>query len=173
LNAVLRITTLIGGAVFLIPFVIALLVVEKAIGIMKVIAQPLARWIAVDTDAGIALANFIALLSVIIICFLAGLFARGAWVRKTFSSWESSFLMKIPGYALIKGVKDVFDPDTNGNIRAALLQLGDVQRIGYEIERISENRSVVFLPLKAHSSLCIMKVLHSVCQKCRLLNIPA
>lgn len=54
--------------------------------------------------------------------------------------------MKIPGYALIKGVKDVFDPETNEKFRSALIQLGDVKRIGYEIERISGDQSVVYLP---------------------------
>lgn len=71
------VTTLIGGAVFLVPFVVAVLVLEKAFGYMKIVAQPLAKWIAVDTFTGVALANIIALVAIIGVCFVAGLFARG------------------------------------------------------------------------------------------------
>ena len=59
------VTTLIGGAVFLVPVGVVLYIGYQAVLIMMLVAEPLARWINVDTVGGIALANLIALAAVI------------------------------------------------------------------------------------------------------------
>ena len=61
-------TTLIGGLLFLIPLVIIVVVIGKAIGIMMVIAEPMADLLPVDSIGGIALANLLALLCLLFIC---------------------------------------------------------------------------------------------------------
>jgi len=70
------ITTVIGGAVFLVPLMVLIFVFGKAIGYMMLIAEPLADWLPVDTIGGVALANLLAILAVIVVSFIAGLIAR-------------------------------------------------------------------------------------------------
>jgi hypothetical protein len=59
-------TTLIGGAVFLVPVMIVIMILGKAVSVMLLIAQPMAALLPVDTVGGIALANVIALLCVLL-----------------------------------------------------------------------------------------------------------
>jgi uncharacterized membrane protein len=71
-------TTVIGGFIFLVPVVVLAVVVVKAMDFMMVVAQPMAGWLPIDTISGVALANVLAILALIVVCFLAGLLARQA-----------------------------------------------------------------------------------------------
>ena len=71
-------TTVIGGLVFLVPLVVLGLVIGKAIGVMLIVAEPMASFLPVDSIGGVALANLIALACIVLICFLAGLLANEA-----------------------------------------------------------------------------------------------
>ena len=46
------------------------------LSLMRLVATPLSQWIPVDSVAGIATANIVALITVVVACFLAGLIAR-------------------------------------------------------------------------------------------------
>ncbi len=139
------ITTLIGGAVFLVPVGVVLYIGYQAVLIMMLVAEPLARWINVDTVAGIALANLIALAAVIAICFIAGLLARhtiaGPLVKKL-----DTLLINVPGYSMIRGIKSGFDLEEQSTMRPVLLTLGTAQRIGLEVQQLNDGRSMIYLP---------------------------
>lgn len=72
------ITTVIGGLVFLVPVAFAGYILYRLVMAMVQIAEPLTGWIPVDTVAGVALANLVALGVVIALCFVAGLPAKVA-----------------------------------------------------------------------------------------------
>ena len=126
-----------GGVVLYIGY--------QAVLVMMLVAEPLARWINVDTVAGIALANLIALAAVIAICFVAGLLARhtiaGPMVKKL-----DSLLINVPGYSMIRGIKSGFDVEEQNTMRPVLLTLGSAQRIGLEVQQLEDGRSMVYLP---------------------------
>ena len=82
-------TTIIGGGVFVIPFIIVVALLLKAMKIMMVIAAPLDSLIPVDKIGGIAIANLLALILVIIICFLAGLAAKSLYAKRIHESIDS------------------------------------------------------------------------------------
>ena len=106
-------TTIIGGLLFLVPVVFLGFVLTKAVGFMMIIAEPMADFIPVDSVGGVALANLIAIVAVIIVSFFAGLIARNALASGFIKGLESKFLMKIPGYSIVKGIKGGFDKDEN------------------------------------------------------------
>ena len=139
-------TTLIGGLLFLIPLVIIVVVIGKAIGIMMVIAEPMADLLPVDSIGGIALANLLALLCLLFICYLAGLVARISLASKAMKAVEEQALMKIPGYVMIKAITSGIDASETQGMKPVLLTLGTVQRVGLEIEQLEDGRSVVFIP---------------------------
>ncbi len=139
-------TTLIGGVLFLVPLVIIVAVVGKAIGIMRVVAEPMADLLPVDSIGGVALANLIAFLCLLFVCYLAGLVARISFASEAMKSIEEKALMKIPGYVMIKAITSGMDASETQNMKPVLLTLGTVQRIGLEIEQLADGRSVVFIP---------------------------
>ena len=57
-------TAIIGGVAFVIPFIIVVVLLLKAMKIMMVIAAPLDSLIPIDTIGGVALANILALILV-------------------------------------------------------------------------------------------------------------
>jgi uncharacterized membrane protein len=138
-------TTLIGGAVFLVPVGVVLYIGYQAVLIMMLVAEPLAGWINVDSVAGIAVANLIALAAVIAICFVAGLLARhtiaGPMVKKL-----DSLLISVPGYSMIRGIKSGFEGEEQSTMRPVLLTLGSAQRIGLEVQQLDDGRSMIYLP---------------------------
>jgi uncharacterized membrane protein len=140
------ITTVIGGLVFLVPVMFLVFILGKAVGFMMVIAKPLADWLPVDTVGGVALANLIAILAVVLVSFLAGLVARHTMAGSFVKSLESKVLLKIPGYAMIKGIKSGFDSSDAEGMKPVALQLGSAERIALEIEKLPDGRSMVYIP---------------------------
>jgi uncharacterized membrane protein len=75
-------TTLIGGIVFLFPIAIFLAVIGEGLKITAAIVGPVAHALPVDMIGGIAVAHVLAILLLLLICFLAGLLARAAMARR-------------------------------------------------------------------------------------------
>ena len=139
-------TTVTGGLLFLVPVVFLLFILSEAMDYMLVIAEPLAEWIPVDTIGGVALANLIAIVIVILICFIAGLVGRNAMASGLVKKLEAKVLMKIPGYTLIKGIKGGLDKDETHQLKPVVLTLGTAERIGFEVQKLPDGRSMVFFP---------------------------
>ena len=139
-------TTIIGGLLFLVPVGFLAFVLFKIFGYMMVIADPMANWLPIDTIGGVALANLIAVLAIILICFVAGLIARNTLATGLVKKLESKVLMKIPGYAMVKGIKGGFDKTESNHFKPVALTLGTAERIGFEIQKLSDGRSIVFIP---------------------------
>jgi len=139
-------TTVIGGLLFLVPVVFLIMILTKAASFMMVIAKPMAAWIPVDSIGGVALANVIAIVAVILLCFLAGLVARHALAGKFVKNLESNVLMKIPGYSMIKGVMSGFDASDTEGMKPVALKLGTAERVGFEMQKLPDGRSVIYIP---------------------------
>jgi uncharacterized membrane protein len=139
-------TTVVGGLLFLVPVGFLGFVLFKVFGFMIIIAEPMADWVPVDTIGGIALANLLAVLAIVMLCFLAGLVARNAIATGVVKKLESAVLMKIPGYAIVKGIKGGFDKEESNHFKPVALALGTAERIGFEIQKLADGRSIVFIP---------------------------
>lgn len=138
--------TMIGGLIFLVPVVVMLLVLDKAVEIMLDFVEPLADLIPLNTVGGIATANVVALLTILIICLLAGLAARTAPVRRFAEKLENGILGKLPGYAMIKSLARSFDPSQQAELKPVLVNFGVRARVGLEVERVGEDRRAVYFP---------------------------
>ena len=139
-------TTVMGGLLFLVPVVFLIFILSEAMDYMLVIAEPMADWIPVDTVGGVALANLIAIVIVILICFIAGLVGRNARAIGLVKKLEAKVLMKIPGYTLVKGLKGGLDKDETHPLKPVVLTLGTAERIGFEVQKLPDGRSMVFFP---------------------------
>ncbi len=139
-------TTVIGGLVFLVPVVVLVMILAKAAGLMMMVAEPMAAWVPIDAIGGVALANIIAVLAVVLICFIAGLVARAAILRAIVGGLESKVLSKVPGYVIIKGMLSGLQEDDTHKLIPVLATFGGTARVGLEIERLDDGRVVVMVP---------------------------
>ena len=141
-------TTLIGGVLFLVPIIILVAILEHALKIMRLVSTPLARWFPVDSVAGIATADIVATLAIVVVCFLAGLMAKSEAAARAVRKLESAYLSVIPGYALIKSMTAGLGggDDAADGLTPVLVRFDDYQQVAFEVERIHDGQVVVYLP---------------------------
>ncbi len=139
-------STVLGGVFFLVPLVVLLVVLSKVLDMMITVAEPMADLLPVDTIGGVALANVIAVLAIIVLCFLAGLLARHALAGAFVKTIETRILAKMPGYAMIKSLVGGFDKNQTKQLKPVSITIGTAERIGFEIQKLPDGRSMIFLP---------------------------
>jgi uncharacterized membrane protein len=138
----------IGGVLFLIPIAIAVVVIAKVLGFLSIVAEPMADVLPTDTILGFGLAQVIAVVLLLAVCFVAGLVARSAIGKSLVHRIESRLLAAVPGYGVIKGVADqaLSSQDTAAQFKPVLVPERGGVRPALEVERMSSGRVTVFLP---------------------------
>ncbi len=153
-------TTVLGGLLFLFPIVFIVAIIGKALEITNKISARLTGLLAIDSIGGLAVVELLALVILVLICFLAGLAARTAVARRFLQSLEMNVLGKIPAYTLLKAkAESALRPEDMGNMSPVLGRFDDSWQLGFEIERIGDGKVVVFLPGAPDpwsGSVCIM-----------------
>jgi uncharacterized membrane protein len=140
-------TTIVGGMIFLVPAVVATIVIGKALQFSTKLVSPVLIFVPVDTAAHAVIADILAIVLILLACFLAGLLARSTWASEFMRKLEERFLLRIPGYTLIKGVMDSMSGDeARISMRPVLMSLDDSSQLVFEIERLADGRVVVFVP---------------------------
>ena len=139
-------TTIIGGLVFLIPVGLIAIVLLKIYSVMLKAAQPISAIVPIDSIGGIAIANILAALIILAICFLAGLLARIGPVARSVDRAEAAILQKLPGYTVFKGMTSILSPDQEQYLKPVIITMPSSARIGLEVGRMSGGRVVVFFP---------------------------
>jgi uncharacterized membrane protein len=139
-------TTIIGGLVFMVPIVIVVAIVGKAFRIMRTVAAPLKAYIPTGNIGGIAVANLLVMLAIVLVCFIAGLIAKSGVSKRMYRSLDAT-LLAIPGYAFIKGFTDSMSSTEEAaeSFLPVLVRFDDNAQIAFEVERTGDN-VVVYLP---------------------------
>jgi uncharacterized membrane protein len=97
-------TTVIGGALFLLPIFVVLLVLGKVLGLMVGLTEPLVTALGVNTVGGIAVSNLITIFAVLLLAFVAGLFARTRPGQSALTWIREGVAATIPQFSLIHDV---------------------------------------------------------------------
>ena len=131
----------------MVPVVIVVAVIGKAIEIMMLVAKPLNKFIHIDSVGGIAMVNILAVLVLVLCCFLAGVVARGEKAKNIYRSLDTK-LQYIPGYSFFKGMTEAINNDEkSGNeLKPVIVNFDDNAQIGFEIERTTKGNVVIYLP---------------------------
>jgi uncharacterized membrane protein len=146
LHALFR-TTLVGGALFLIPLVFVVVILGKAFQIMKVIAKPIGRLIPVDSVAGFAIVEILTVFIMILSCLLVGMLARSPWGRRVHEKLDALLLQMIPGYAWVKGITGgIQDDEADAVLKPVLVRLDDQFQLALEVDRAPDGLVAVYLP---------------------------
>ena len=141
-------TTVVGGLLFLVPFVVLLMILTKAIQIMMVVAKPVDALIPIESVGGIAFVNVVAILLIVLTCFVAGLAARSAAGQKLFRVTDGAMMAFIPVYAMMKErfFSYLGDVEDAGALTPVLVTFDDHAMVAFEVERGASGKVTVFLP---------------------------
>ena len=140
-------TTVLGGIIFIVPIIIFIAIIGKAMELTSMIAVPMAQQLVVDSASDIAVVHMLAMAILIFICFAAGLVAKTPLADKLVTSLEVNILDKIPAYELLKAkTKGTLTPEATEGLCPAITRFDDSWQLVFEMERLSDGKVVVFLP---------------------------
>ena len=140
-------TTTIGGIVFMVPIIIIIVILGKAFELMLKVAQPIDKLIPIESIGGIAFANLLALLAILVVCFVAGVAARSPLAKRFYQAIDNG-LLAIPGYSFVKAYTDSMKlgQAEAKSMQPVLVQFDDNSQLGFEIERLDNGQVVIYLP---------------------------
>jgi uncharacterized membrane protein len=139
-------TTVLGGLIFLVPFVVVMLVVGKALAVTRSFATPIAQAIGFERIGGVALVDVLAALLLIGICWLAGLVATSHRGRALHERLDKKLLDLFPRYGFVKSMTESLAGDgKQATLPVVLVRFDDQSQVAFEVER-TDTQVVVFLP---------------------------
>jgi uncharacterized membrane protein len=145
-------TTVLGGLLFLLPVVVLVLLLEKALAIARGVVAPVAAQFPQMPVLGVTSVTAAAIVLLLLLSFLAGLLAR-TQLGKRLGNWiEHAFLSKMPGYVLLRGVlADVTAGfkalDKSQTQHSVLVELDEAWQLGFVVDKLPvSGRVAVFVP---------------------------
>jgi len=164
-------TTVVGGIVFLVPLVLLILILRHAMALAGKIAGPVAAAFPEHRIAGVAVATIIAALLLLLLSFLAGLFARTG-VGRDLARWlEDSLLGNLPQYRMVKTMAEgLAQIEDSQNLRPALVSIEGGWQLGYLLEEVRAGWVAVLLPQSP--TPMSGNVMYMPAERVRLLDMP-
>ena len=142
-------TTVLGGALFLVPVVVLIAILEKALGVAQKAAVPLADALFKGTFAHVFVSDLLAFGLLLVLCFLAGLAAKTSFARRSVDALEKKVLAKVPTYDSVKSkfLATLQSQSQEGEtMRPVLARFEDSWQIAFEVERIPGGITTVYVP---------------------------
>lgn len=140
-------TTIIGGVFFIVPLAMIAILFSKVYQISSAVAEPVGRFVPIETISRTALVDLLAIVLIVVMCFLCGVLARTAYFTAKMSVLDGFLIDLMPGYAVAKGVigSVAKQDDIASLLSPVLVKFDDHSQIAFEIER-DASQAVIFLP---------------------------
>jgi uncharacterized membrane protein len=149
MNKILRFlrTTLVGGLLFLVPIIVVVAIIGKALVLAHRLVDPLAERIPFESVIGLRTPVLLAVGVLVLFCFLAGFLARTALAQKIVNGLETAVLSNVPGYEFLKGVgESMLGVEKKSAHETVLARIEDAWQIGFVVERLENGLLAVFIP---------------------------
>lgn len=160
-----------GVILFLIPVMLVLILLKKAIVLVQNLIQPLKDVLPENRIFGIGMITFLTLIIIMTICYLAGWRAEKKGLKSFLPFVEEHILVLIPGYTLLKSSADEAIGDRSDHWKAVIAgEEGDF-KFGIEVEQNPEGFSTVFFPEPPDAKSGEIRLIHS--SKLIPINMPA
>ncbi len=138
-------TTIVGGLLFLIPFVLVVVIAGKSYQIMRSIARPISDALGIDRVGFVAMIDLVTLLLTLAICYTAGHLATSERGKRAYQVLDQRLLDIWPRYAFIKATASGVAREQAEHMRPVLVRFDDQSQLAFEVER-DDAQVVVYLP---------------------------
>lgn len=140
-------TNLIGGLFFIILIFLMIFLIEKIIIIFRKMVAPISDQIHISFFGGAMTTRIITITILILLCLIAGLFAKTKNASRLKDWIEDHILSNILGYTLIKGLTESASGlDSNNLKEVVLVNMEEAWQIGFLMDRIDDDLNAVFIP---------------------------
>lgn len=139
--------TIVGGALFMVPFVIIIIILNKALGFLSKLVLPIAEKLPFQSVLGLETPWIFAAFLLVLICIVAGLFAKTQRAKDLVRWLETALLSNLPGYSFMKNLGDeISGASPTERYQSVLVRLDDSIQVAFLVERITGGYAVVFIP---------------------------
>jgi uncharacterized membrane protein len=140
-------TTVIGGLLFLIPVVVVVLLLQKALHLAASGVAPVAHLLPSQGVIGIAVAQVIAVCALLFVCFIAGLAIRTRAGTRLNTQLEQVILQRVPGFMFVKTIaRRLAGLESESALAVALARIEDAWVLSFVVERHPSGLFTVFVP---------------------------
>jgi len=138
-------TTITGGILFLLPVILLIMIFTKALHILQIVSVPISKELP-DIIFGLNGSNLVAIVLLVLICFVSGLLFRTKLVKSWVKKLEDKLLIHIPGYILIKSITaGAMGEQSEDDMVPILIREDDSWNMAFLVEK-GEKFSTVFIP---------------------------
>ena len=143
-------TTVVGGAIFLLPFAAVLLVVIKAGKMAVDFATALAEKLPISKGEAVLAVYVVGTFLLVLVAFTAGLFVRSFKIEKDAASFlEDKVLNKLPPYVALRKYTDRLaglEGKTNEDLKPVLVRMQNGWQLGFLADAFNDGQVAVFMP---------------------------
>jgi uncharacterized membrane protein len=140
-------TTILGGVFFLAPIVVLIIILAKALEYANKVLQAFVVHILAASELSPTGATALSIVTVALVCFLAGLIAHTIVGQRVVKGLEDSVLSKVPAYEYLKQESaSALGVATMTELPVVLVETDFGWQIGLQTEMASDGFTTVFLP---------------------------
>jgi len=135
--------TLLGGLVIILPVALIFFLLMKAMDEVQKVLQPIVSLL----PEAVILPKVMALLIVIVGCFLTGLVINTRIGQQVYQAGERQILERIPGYTLLRDLSRQFSGrEEEGSFSVALVEIEEALVPAFLVEEHEDGSFTVFVP---------------------------
>jgi uncharacterized membrane protein len=139
--------TLVGGFLFMVPFILLLVVLRHGVEFAKKAVGPLVAHLPVRSVAGVTIATLAAAAVLLSVALVAGLIAQTSTGRKIKNWLENTIVGRMPGYSILKGlVGGAGDLEGGKQAAPALAWIEECWVYALVLEVHADGNRTVFVP---------------------------
>lgn len=140
-------TTVIGGVVVVLPIVVVLFLLAKAVGVIQQqVAEPMSDTLGIRTLLGAGAVIALAVLILLGVCFITGLLMRTPIGTRSLAWFEKQVFNRVPGYTLAQALARGFAGDHAYPVAAISLFGPGTSVFGFIMEEHDSGEVTVFVP---------------------------
>ncbi|MGL4543682.1 MAG: hypothetical protein ACRCUI_14350 [Polymorphobacter sp.] len=137
--------TLVGGVIFLVPVLLIAVLLRHGIKLATAISQPLLKFMP-ELVGGIIVADLVAATLLLLLAFLAGLFARTDAGRRIIQWVENSLIGSLPQFNFVRGIAEGVGGAEDHHVEVVLVPTDAGLNFGFILEPSDAAWVAVFIP---------------------------
>jgi uncharacterized membrane protein len=164
-------TTILGGLLFLIPLVLTIILLREAIKFVGKILTPIAHLLPAQHVVGVAVADLLAVVILLGVCFMAGLAARTRIGAHLSRQMEQLALRRVPGFTFFKTIAHgMAGLEVESELSVALARIEDAWVLSFVVEQHASGLFTVFVP--SAPTPAAGSIYYLTADRLRMLNVP-
>ncbi len=136
----------IGGILFIFPLIILILLILKAVHIIRPIVQKFANAFGIETIFGTATITLLSIVLIIFICFISGALIQMGFLKKWNSSFEETLYLLFPPLQRLRFRFFSEEQDSDNTWDSILIKRDDGFKIAFITFKSDNGFLSIFIP---------------------------